>query len=81
MARYNGRSNQGVDEHVTLDGYVVRAATDLAVGIAKAKTPLGQREVLTWIPRSTCDDGSRLERGDTDILVEQWKADQEGLDY
>jgi hypothetical protein len=34
----------------------------------------------TWIPRSVCDDGSELEIGDTDIVVQTWFAEKEGLD-
>lgn len=66
---------------VTLEGYVVRRCTANAIGICKAVTPLGLREDLTWVPRSLCEDGETLEEGDTDIVVAQWKADQEGLDY
>ena len=65
----------------TLEGYVVRRVTALAVGICKAAIPLGAQEELTWIPRSLCDDGENLEEGDTDIVVDRWKAEQEGLDY
>src|SRR5690348_16453945 len=74
MTRYNGR-NQDVDDHVTLDGYIVRATTDLAVGVAKAKSSLGREEALTWLPRSMCDDGDSLKKDDTDIVVERWNAD------
>ncbi|MBU6430715.1 MAG: hypothetical protein KGR26_16975 [Cyanobacteria bacterium REEB65] len=69
-------------EYASLDGYVIRRTTEGAVGIAKAQLGLvNGGEHLTWIPRSLCEDGFRLEVGDTDILVETWKAEQEGLDY
>lgn len=70
-----------MDEHVVLDGYVVRRTTDAAVGIAKATVPLGRREELTWIPRSCCLDGEALEVGSDDLMIASWKAEQEGLDY
>ena len=34
----------------------------------------------TWIPRSVCDSGDDLAKGDTDIVVELWFAKREGLD-
>ena len=34
----------------------------------------------TWVPRSVCDDGDDLAKGDTDIVVELWFAKREGLD-
>lgn len=69
-------------EYVTLDGYVVRRTTPGAVGLAKAQVGLvngGER--IVWVPRSLCEDGFGLEEGDTDIVVQEWKAEQEGLDY
>jgi hypothetical protein len=33
----------------------------------------------TWIPRSVCDGGDDLAKGDTDIVVQGWFANQEGL--
>jgi hypothetical protein len=52
----------------------VTATTQKAVLV---RFTLGQE---TWIPRSVCDDGDRLGKGDTDIVVEQWFATKEGLD-
>ena len=34
----------------------------------------------TWIPRSVCDDGDTLAKGDQDIVVSRWFANQEGLE-
>jgi hypothetical protein len=34
----------------------------------------------TWIPRSVCDDGDDLAKGDTDIVVGRWYALREGLE-
>ena len=72
MPSYNG----GRDEYVTLDGYQVMAETNRAIGIAKA----GLTEELVWLPRSQCDDGDHLSKGDTDISVKSWLAEKEGLD-
>lgn len=76
---------------VTLDNYIVIAETRLAVGVAKARSrsPEGGGKSLldvrpgepNWIPRSVCDGGSILEKGDTDIVVQEWFAEKEGLDY
>jgi hypothetical protein len=65
-----------MSEYVTLDGYVVIAVTPDAVGIAKSES--GDP---TWIPRSLCDAGDDLEKGDSDLSVVRWKADQTELDY
>lgn len=32
-----------------------------------------------WVPRSVCRDGDSLEVGDTDIEVQRWFAEKEGL--
>ena len=36
-----------------------------------------QKEV--WIPRSVCEAGDQLEKGDHDIMVQEWCAEREGL--
>lgn len=51
--------------YVTLDGYVVKRATEKAVGLAKASEPFGE---LTWLPRSACTDGDTLGIGDTECI-------------
>jgi hypothetical protein len=33
----------------------------------------------TWIPRTVCDGGAQLAKGDTDIVVTGWFAAREGL--
>ena len=73
---------------VTLENYIVTAETRLAVGVVKTqRNAAGVFEKLAshgdaqWIPRSVCDGGSILEVGDTDIVVQEWFADKEGLDY
>lgn len=33
-----------------------------------------------WIPRSVCVDGDDLDEDDTDISVQSWWAEQEGID-
>ena len=33
----------------------------------------------TWIPRTVCDSGDELAKGDTDIVVSGWLAAREGL--
>lgn len=58
---------------VTLDGYEVVAATDLAV-------QLQNRGNVTWVPRSVMLDGNEIGKGDTELVIQQWYADQEGLD-
>ena len=78
---WQGVNIQGKDSampYVSLDGYIVhRARTEKAVAITKAGN-LAQR--LVWIPRSMLEDPNPDEL-DTDICVEQWFADREGLDY
>lgn len=32
-----------------------------------------------WVPRSVCEDGDSLEKGDTDVRVEPWFAEKEGM--
>jgi len=32
-----------------------------------------------WIPRSVCEDGDALEEGDTDVVVQEWFAEREGM--
>jgi len=65
-------------EYVTLDGYIVKAATEKAIGLCKEGDDSGD---LIWLPRSTCQDGDDITRGDEDVCVIEWKADQMGLDY
>lgn len=60
---------------ITIDGVdQIIAATNRAVLVRLENL----KEV--WIPRSLCDNGRDLEVGDTDICVEEWFAEKEGLD-
>lgn len=54
-----------------IDGEVVRV-TPAAVLVKH-----GGKE--TWVPRSVCAGGDELGEGDTDIQVERWFAEKEGL--
>lgn len=65
------------NDYVTLDGYTVTIATVKAVGVCK--DAIGGDPV--FIPRSLCQDGDSLDRGDQDIAVQLWKAEDLGLDY
>jgi hypothetical protein len=61
--------------YITLSGVdEVIATTEKAVLVSFSNF----RE--TWIPRSLCDNGECLEKGDTDIVVQEWFAKKEGLD-
>jgi hypothetical protein len=64
--------------YVTLDGYVVRKTTELAVGIGKVDNAFA---VLTWLPRSACEDGDALDLGETDIVCRESLAEEKGLDW
>lgn len=55
----------------TIEAEIIRA-TDAAVLV-----DLGDREI--WIPRSVCLEGDALDVGDTDLIVADWFAKQEGL--
>lgn len=65
-------------EFVALDGYEIFVTTDRAIGIAKAGEYISGGEVI-WIPKSQC--AFDYPKGETDIEVAKWLADQEGLDY
>ena len=67
-----------MSDFVTLDGYTVRRVTEKAIGITKTNQPLDE---LIWLPRSLCEEGDRLEQGDTDISVKEFKAQELDLDY
>lgn len=56
----------------SIDGEVIRT-TERAVLV---RCP-DKREV--WVPRSVCLDGDMIEEGDTDLEVETWFAEKEGL--
>ena len=64
---------------VTLEGYIVRRTTGKAVALVKEGA--GFMADLLWVPRALCRDGDRLEEGDTDLEVAEFKADELGLDY
>ena len=66
---------------VTLEGYIVRRATELAVGLIKADAPLPGMAPITFVPRSCCRDGDHLEEGDTDLEVYENIASDKNLDY
>lgn len=63
----------------TLDGYEVRYTTERAVGLAKATDDPDSS--LIWVPRAMCQDGETLEKGHTDIIVQETMADAKGLVY
>ncbi len=63
-------------EYVTLNGYVVKHATERAIGIVKEAS---YNNDATWIPRRWVDNTDVLSVGDTDIIVARWKAEEEGL--
>lgn len=67
-----------IEPEVTLDKCEVIAKTEKAVLIEwKA-----HGEVFNaWVPRSVCTDGQTLQPGDTDIIVQEWFAEKEGLPY
>ena len=67
-----------MNAYVTLEGYVVRRTTDLAVGINPADEPFAP---LAWLPRSVCDQGEYLVEGDDDIVVRESVAEEKGLDF
>jgi hypothetical protein len=77
MQRYNGE-NEMAGAYVTLDGYVVRKTTELAVGIGKADNAFA---ALTWLPRSGCEDGDALDLGETDIVCREFLAEEKELDW
>lgn len=58
--------------HTTLDGEV-RRTTRLAFLFA----PKHGDEI--WIPRSVAVDGDEITEGDTDVEVQTWFAEREGL--
>ena len=62
--------------YVTLEGYTIKATTVAAIGLAKGTEP-----ELTWVPRSCCQDGDTLDRGDTDICVREDMAESKGLSF
>lgn len=66
-------------DYVTLEGYSIRRTTDKAIGLVKEG--VGRQGNLIWIPRSCCRDGDTLETFDTDIEVQEWKAEELGLIY
>ena len=35
--------------------------------------------VEVWVPRSVCVDGDTIDKGDTDLVVQSWFAEKEGL--
>lgn len=61
-----------------LDGYVVVDTRPMAVAVRKSGKP---DDEWTWVPRSACMDGETLSRGDTDIVVQEWMAEQKNLDW
>lgn len=65
--------------YVTVEGYIVRRVTEKAVALVKEGA--GYQAELTWLPRGWCQDGDRLEVGDTGICVFEDRADEKGLDY
>lgn len=70
--------NRSITSYATLDGYMVKVARDKSIGIVKSNDLNGE---ICWIPRSLLQAGADLGFGDTDIVVEEWKAEQENLDY
>lgn len=60
----------------SLDKVEVVATTDKAVKVAWDRNGVVN---MQWIPRSVCEDGDRLSEGDTDVIVETWFIDKEGL--
>src|ERR1700679_2820578 len=71
------RENAMAGAYVTLDGYVVRKTTELAVGVRKADNAFA---ALTWLPRSACTDGDTLDLGDEDIDCRESLAEEKGLE-
>lgn len=65
----------------TLDGYVVRLATEKAIGIEKVRSDLIAKADVIWLPRAVCEDGDMLSVGDTDICCYRRVADDKCLDY
>jgi len=69
-------------EMVALDGYVLTNQTERAIGIVKVGIEAFTKGNLVWVPRSLVEDeGETLAGGDTDIVVAEWFAEREGLDY
>jgi hypothetical protein len=65
------------DDYMTLDGYRVDALTDKALGLRRGT--MTEHRPLKWVPRSVVEHGDRIEKGETDICVQQWFIDKEGL--
>ena len=59
---------------ITLDGVDRVIRTTQAAVLVRFKN---LKEV--WIPRSVCECGDELSKGDTDIVVQGWFAEKEGL--
>lgn len=66
------RRNDDSGEFLPIDGEV-RHATQKAVLVVI------DGEDDRWIPKSLCEGGDDLAVGDTDIRVQRWGAEQEGL--
>lgn len=60
--------------YITLDG-VDRVIKTTPAAVLVRLTNL--KEV--WAPRSVCECGDELSVGDTDIVVQEWFAEKEGL--
>jgi len=67
--------------YVSLDGYIVRRATERAVGLIKSSAPMPGLAPIAWLPRGWCRNGDILEEGDTDIECFDERADEKNLDY
>jgi hypothetical protein len=66
------------NDYVALDGYTVDMTTTTAIGLRVG--PLRSRRPLKWVPRSLVEGGDDIVRGDTDIRVQAWFAEREGLE-
>lgn len=61
-------------DYTLMSGTVTRT-TDAAV-LFQPETRI---DAPVWLPRSACFEGEHIETGATDIEVENWKLEQEGL--
>jgi hypothetical protein len=65
-------------KHCLLSSVEVIAVTDMAIQIAWTEQ---SDDKTHWIPRSLCEDGDRLDVGDTDVSVAKWFAIKEDLPW
>lgn len=64
-------------QYETLDGYRVDAVTTKAIGLRRGA--MTEHRALTWVPRSVVQDGDEIEIGETDLCVQAWFVEKEGL--